>query len=133
MNIGNDPVKKDYLFCPYSGNIMSMDATRNIAFCESSGHSVALRDMVDTVTIKQSSDMEEVMRRYTLEPLVKTSERLDEENALASRTRATVDEDCPQCGHHGLEFYTLQLRSADEGQTVFYECIQCGHKYSQNN
>ena len=133
MNIGNDPVKKDYLFCPYSGNVMSMDATRNIAFCESSGYSVALRDMVDTVTIQQSSDMEEVMRRYNLEPLVKTSERLDEENALASRTRATVDEDCPQCGHHGLEFYTLQLRSADEGQTVFYECIQCGHKYSQNN
>jgi DNA-directed RNA polymerase I subunit RPA12 len=90
-------------------------------------------DLVDKVQVKQESNMDEVTRRFNLEPLVKSSEQLDEENALASRTRATVDEDCPKCGNHGLEFYTLQLRSADEGQTVFYECTKCGHKYSQNN
>ena len=51
----------------------------------------------------------------------------------ATRQRATVDEYCPKCNHFGLEFYTMQLRSADEGQTVFYECPKCFHKYSQNN
>ena len=44
-----------------------------------------------------------------------------------------VEECCPKCGHEGLEFYTLQLRSADEGQTVFYECPECAYKYSTNN
>ena len=49
------------------------------------------------------------------------------------RTRATVKEACPKCAHPELQFYTMQLRSADEGQTVFYECAKCGHTFSQNN
>jgi DNA-directed RNA polymerase I subunit RPA12 len=50
-----------------------------------------------------------------------------------TRERATVDEKCPKCKHKGLNFYTMQLRSADEGQTVFYECPKCNHTFSQNN
>lgn len=46
-----------------------------------------------------------------------------------------VDEPCPKCGHPEMSFYTMQLRSADEGSTVFYECLNkaCGHKFSLNN
>ena len=50
-----------------------------------------------------------------------------------SRTRATVDEECPKCGNPIVEFYTMQMRSVDEGQTVFYECPKCGYTWSQNN
>jgi DNA-directed RNA polymerase I subunit RPA12 len=46
---------------------------------------------------------------------------------------ATIQEPCPKCGHPELMFYTMQLRSVDEGSTVFYECSNCAHKYSQNN
>mmetsp|Transcript_18582 Transcript_18582/g.31089 ORF Transcript_18582/g.31089 Transcript_18582/m.31089 type:complete len:205 (-) Transcript_18582:16-630(-) len=46
--------------------------------------------------------------------------------------RATVKETCPECKHDELEYYTMQLRSADEGQTVFFECRECGHKFSTN-
>ncbi len=49
------------------------------------------------------------------------------------RERATVDEPCPKCPNQVLRFYTMQLRSADEGQTVFYECEKCKHTFSQNN
>merc|ERR1712146_98773 len=45
---------------------------------------------------------------------------------------ATVQETCPKCGYEEMAFYCLQLRSVDEGQTVFYSCLNCGHTYSTN-
>lgn len=38
---------------------------------------------------------------------------------------AIVDERCPKCSHIGMKYFTMQLRSADEGSTVFYECLKC--------
>lgn len=45
------------------------------------------------------------------------------------QTDAVIQETCPECGRTEMRFYTLQLRSADEGTTVFYSC-ECGHKYA---
>ena len=58
------------------------------------------------------------------------TERVEE---ARKSTRATVEQECPACGHGVLEFYTMQMRSVDEGQTVFYECLECRHRFSQNN
>lgn len=46
---------------------------------------------------------------------------------------AEVDEECEKCGHGRALFTTMQLRSVDEGQTVFYTCMKCEHKWSQDN
>lgn len=47
--------------------------------------------------------------------------------------KVDVDEDegpvvervCSKCGCDKMSYATLQLRSADEGQTVFFTCIKC--------
>lgn len=36
-----------------------------------------------------------------------------------------VERVCPKCGNDQMSYATLQLRSADEGQTVFYTCTKC--------
>lgn len=36
-----------------------------------------------------------------------------------------VERTCPKCGNEKMSYATLQLRSADEGQTVFYTCTNC--------
>lgn len=47
--------------------------------------------------------------------------------------RATIEEPCIKCGHEEVSYYTVQLRSVDEGQTVFYDCPSCKHTWSVNN
>jgi len=42
-------------------------------------------------------------------------------------TEARIEKSCPQCGREEMFYHTKQLRSADEGSTVFYRC-ECGYQ-----
>ena len=44
-------------------------------------------------------------------------------------TQATMKETCEKCDRTEVRFSERQLRGADEGSTIFYEC-DCGHKYA---
>jgi DNA-directed RNA polymerase I subunit RPA12 len=44
-----------------------------------------------------------------------------------------LERTCPKCGNHEMSFATLQLRSADEGQTVFFTCTKCKFKETENS
>lgn len=44
-----------------------------------------------------------------------------------------VERRCPACKNETMSYATLQLRSADEGQTVFYTCTKCKYKETENS
>ncbi|KAF2207526.1 hypothetical protein CERZMDRAFT_71583 [Cercospora zeae-maydis SCOH1-5] len=44
-----------------------------------------------------------------------------------------VEQECEKCSAPEMYFTELQLRSADEGTTIFYSCRKCGHRYKENN
>lgn len=53
-------------------------------------------------------------------------------DAESLQVEAVIAKDCPDCGRTEMFYHTKQLRSADEGTTVFYRC-ECGYKETQNN
>ncbi|GAQ87008.1 RNA polymerase I transcription factor TFIIS subunit RPA12 [Klebsormidium nitens] len=123
------------LFCPQCGSLLDLPESKSAASCPLCNFHRSVEDM-ESIEVVVRSTPEDFRRRYGIEPLVKaTHGNLGSETPSKDgrdRQRATVDEDCPSCGHRELEYYTLQLRSADEGQTVFYECTKCHHKFAQN-
>lgn len=45
------------------------------------------------------------------------------------QTEALTQHTCAQCGRKEMYYTALQLRSADEGSTIFYSCV-CGYRYA---
>jgi len=54
-------------------------------------------------------------------------------SAQSNSAGALVDRKCPKCGNDKMSYASLQLRSADEGQTVFYTCTKCQFKETENS
>ncbi|KAK1923233.1 DNA-directed RNA polymerase i 13.7 kda polypeptide [Papiliotrema laurentii] len=56
------------------------------------------------------------------------------DDAEAAKDKDPIaQEKCQKCGNIGLSYTIMQLRSADEGSTVFYKCVNCGDQTSVNN
>ncbi|XP_020082851.1 DNA-directed RNA polymerase I subunit RPA12-like [Ananas comosus] len=118
---------RDFLFCGMCGTLLSFHSLHHAScpLCGFKRPAAEIEGRETTYTITA----EDIRRELKIEPFVviETAPTHTEEVQ-----RAVVNESCPQCHHPQLEYYTKQLRSADEGQTVFYECPECRHKFSVN-
>ncbi|XP_043588381.1 DNA-directed RNA polymerase I subunit RPA12 [Bombus pyrosoma] len=57
----------------------------------------------------------------------------EKNDAVEEAEGPIVERKCPQCQNDKMSYATLQLRSADEGQTVFYTCTKCKFKETENS
>eukprot|EP00892_Ulva_mutabilis_P007095 jgi/Ulvmu1/4758/UM020_0043.1 len=118
----------EHLFCPRSGNLAELNTEKHVIECTSSGYERSLQEL-SAVRIRTKVDMEDFFRRHEITPLVQSG-NLDAGKRVLQRDDHVQ---CTECKHTGVDFYTKQLRSADEGQTVFYECPNCGNKWKENS
>jgi len=44
-----------------------------------------------------------------------------------------IEMDCIKCPSREVTWSQAQLRSADEGSTIFYRCLRCGERWQENN
>lgn len=47
--------------------------------------------------------------------------------------RPTTNIQCPECDNNRAHYELKQIRSADESETRFFECTDCGYKWREDD
>ncbi|KKZ60122.1 hypothetical protein EMCG_05147 [[Emmonsia] crescens] len=106
-------------FCDDCGTILDESAEANIQ-CDLCGkhntNRLSTREVV-SVSNKFPSSLRTRLKSNTQVLTLK-----DREN------KRRIQQDCLKCDAKEITWSELQLRSADEGTTIFYRCTQCGHR-----
>ncbi|KAI9478109.1 MAG: transcription factor S-II-domain-containing protein [Benjaminiella poitrasii] len=127
MSVEGSNIIGSLTFCPECGNLLDMAGTEDdILLCNQCSCAFRTAGVEATEVVTTSSD------RAFQSPL-KSKRHLVQQSKQSKQERAIIKEKCPNCSNPEMEYHTMQLRSADEGQTVFYNCKKCGYKYSVNN
>ncbi|KAL4399466.1 DNA-directed RNA polymerase I core subunit Rpa12 [Malassezia pachydermatis] len=118
------------LFCSACGSLLDLPDNDDVITCTPCGSTQDARiyDNLSIVTRSHPSAFPSILRQKR-QLVSNTGGDAD----METMEQATIKEKCPGCGNEEMNFHTLQLRSADEGTTVFYDCPKCGYKFSQNN
>ncbi|KAK7270884.1 hypothetical protein RJT34_26382 [Clitoria ternatea] len=109
----------DFLFCHLCGTMLTVPSTK-YAECPLCKTRRNIEDMCDK-EISYTFSAEDIRRELGIEII-------EEQKLQLSKVNKT----CEKCGHGEANFYTRQMRSADEGQTTFYTCTGCGHQFQEN-
>jgi len=85
--------------------------------------------------VVSSKLFDEKVIRYTVEfnSLEGTGKTKKKKGEIDQADGPVIERKCVKCGHDLMSYAAIQLRSADEGQTVFFTCLKCGYKESENS
>jgi len=109
-------------FCPSCGALLPSLAATGDVVCLACGYTVS------------SKLFHEKVIRYTVEfNSIEDSGRANKKKKGDQADGPVVERKCPKCGHDLMSYAAIQLRSADEGQTVFFTCLKCKYKESENS
>ncbi|XP_018325722.1 DNA-directed RNA polymerase I subunit RPA12 [Agrilus planipennis] len=114
-------------FCPDCGSILPLLEDEGNVVCYSCSKEFPLEKVFECSEVKYTIVFNSLdAYEKNVKEKVSQGKRGDAEGPI-------VDRKCPKCGNEKMSYATLQLRSADEGQTVFYTCTVCKYKESENS
>ncbi|KAL7950162.1 hypothetical protein V8C42DRAFT_190864 [Trichoderma barbatum] len=115
------------VFCTDCGNLLpaTKGTEQNVLSCECCSAENKDTGAKIIVTESKPSDFPSFLRQK-----LQSSVQAVERHTL--NTESSVRERCPNCGREEVKYTTVQLRSADEGSTVIYNC-ECGYSWNENN
>ncbi|KAK7477874.1 hypothetical protein BaRGS_00030870 [Batillaria attramentaria] len=105
----------DLDFCPDCGTVLPLPGLDDVIVCRKCDYRVEVAAF-HQIELQTNIVFNEPKKETDMGPT---------ETSSANPTGPKVDRRCPQCGHEGMTYTTRQTRSADEGQTVFYTCVEC--------
>lgn len=108
-------------FCPSCGAILDLGNTVDYITCVVCKFQVAVSDIVHQE------------KTYTVHFVSPGTYQTKSKDDPAELGQMDNDRECSKCGNVGMSYTTMQLRSADEGQTVFYICPKCRHREVENS
>jgi DNA-directed RNA polymerase I subunit RPA12 len=110
------------VFCTDCGNLLDGSAGKQnvVLTCTVCGANNKDTSSKTVVTVSKPTAFPSALRAKRSEVQTLSEDDVNTTSVIAQR--------CEECGREEVRYYTQQLRSADEGSTVFYEC-DCGHKY----
>ena len=124
----NDIFNRPPTFCEECGNLLDFEIINNYSVkCQKCGGETPLSN-IKNHTIESTEKFE--LSKLWMSKLKNEEDKLRQEQKVK---KAVVEEVCPQCGNKKMYYYAMQTRSADEGSTIYYECIKCHYKFNQNN
>uniref|UniRef100_A0A3Q1AVR1 DNA-directed RNA polymerase I subunit RPA12 n=1 Tax=Amphiprion ocellaris TaxID=80972 RepID=A0A3Q1AVR1_AMPOC len=75
---------------------------------------------------------QKVCSTVVFNPLEQSSVALEDEEDSELKG-PVIDRRCSRCNKEGMIYHTRQMRSADEGQTVFFTCIHCRYQEKEDS
>ena len=72
------------------------------------------------------------LRHKTLWKKIKQNQEILDKNLMGLKPTAETDQFlCKKCKERKTTFYTMQIRSADEAETSFITCLNCGYSWRE--
>ncbi|KAK1804903.1 hypothetical protein P4O66_019272 [Electrophorus voltai] len=114
--------KSDINFCPECGNILPVPLLKDDISCPRCSFKISVREFAGQV----------ITSSVVFNPLDESSSAVESKKD-SELSGPVVDRRCSRCNKEGMVYHTRQMRSADEGQTVFFTCIHCRYQEKEDS